>query len=284
LSAPVARAETNMPFARIVLWVATVGALTLALRSVAIGPPPFWFALAVTFGYLSLCGFGVVFPRCEMFADVIACGPTGDNRVALTFDDGPDPETTPKVLEALRRHGYRATFFVIARKAEQQPELIKAILNEGHELGLHGYEHDRLTAWRVPSRIADDIRRAQEALRVITQQQVFWYRPPIGHVSPRTAAAVRRTDVELVAWSVRCLDGLRGSNPARVLACLRRKLHDGAIVMLHDASERGDFVPATVTLLDELLGSVAERGFTSVTLSELLVQKDLDTHASADST
>src|SRR5512138_1512141 len=145
-----------MPLARILLWVATVGALTLALRSVAMGPPPFWFAMAITFGYLALCGFGIVFPRCEMYADVIASGPKGKNRVALTFDDGPDPATTPKVLQALRQYGFRATFFVIARKAEQQPELIDAILDDGHELALHGYAHDRLTAWRVPVRIVED--------------------------------------------------------------------------------------------------------------------------------
>jgi peptidoglycan/xylan/chitin deacetylase (PgdA/CDA1 family) len=143
-------------------------------------------------------------------------------------------------------------------------------------LGLHGYEHDRLTAWRVPARIAEDIRKARDALFQLTQQQVFWYRPPVGHVSPRTAAAVRKADVELVAWSVRCLDGLRTSKPKRVVSCLNRKLHDGAIVMLHDAAERGDFVPAAVSVIDELLETVAKRGFMSVTLSELLADTSGD--------
>ncbi len=228
--------------------------------------------MAVTCGYLALCGFGVVFPRCEMYADVIASGPKGHSRVALTFDDGPDPETTPRVLQALQRHGFKATFFVIAQKAERYPELIRRIVDEGHELGLHGYAHDRLTAWRAPGQIVADIRKAQSALQQLTERLVFWYRPPIGHVSPRTAAAARKADVELVAWSVRCLDGIRRSKPERVVACLQRKLHDGAIVLLHDASEHGNFLPAAVRAIEPLLGVVSDRGYASVTLSELLVQ------------
>ena len=242
----------------------------MALRSVAMGPPPLWLALVFMFSYVSLCLFGILFPRCEMFADVIESGPAGRAQVALTFDDGPDPETTPRILEALRKRNYKATFFVIARKAEQHPGVVAAILQAGHELGLHGYEHDRLTAWRAPSRIVADIRKAQEVLLRLAGQKVFWYRPPIGHVSPRTAEAVRKADVELVAWSVRCVDGLRNRNPRRVAARVERKLHDGAIVMLHDASERGEFVPATVQCIDAILDSVARRGFASVTLSQLL--------------
>jgi peptidoglycan/xylan/chitin deacetylase (PgdA/CDA1 family) len=207
-----------------------------------------------------------------MFADVVERGDPGRSIVALTFDDGPDPATTPKVLQALGDRGYRATFFVIGRKAEQHPTLVKAIVDAGHELGLHGYTHDRLTAWHAPARIVADIRKAQDVLLKLVGQKVFWYRPPIGHVSPRTAVAVRKADVELVAWTVRCLDGLPKSDPTRVAACVRKKLRDGAIIMLHDASERGDFVPAGVRALEVILDAIAERGFTSVTLSELLAQ------------
>ncbi len=260
-----------MPAARVALWVSTVGALTFALRSIAMGPPPTWLALAVMFTYLSICGLGIIYPRSEMFADVIERGEPGRSMVGLTFDDGPDPTTTPMVLRALSDRGYRATFFVIGRKAEQYPELISAIVAAGHELGVHGYAHDRLTAWRTPLRIAEDIRKAQDVLLGLTGQRVFWYRPPVGHVSPRTAAAVRKADVELVAWSIRCLDGLKRSNPARVANCVRRKLHDGAIIMLHDASERGDFIPAGVRTIDVILDVIQARGFASVTLSELLV-------------
>jgi len=259
-----------MPAARVALWVSSVGALTLALRSVALGPPPLWLALAVTFAYLSLCGVGIVFPRFEMFADVVERGEPGKSRVSLTFDDGPDPATTPTILDALKARGHRATFFVIGRKAEQYPELVRAILDSGHELGLHGYSHDRFTAWRTPARILKDIRKAQELLATFVGRQIFWYRPPVGHVSPRTAAAVRKADVELVTWSVRCFDGLPGTRPERVTSCVERKVHDGAIILLHDASERGDFVPAGVSAIEPILDVLQQRGFKSVTLSELL--------------
>jgi peptidoglycan/xylan/chitin deacetylase (PgdA/CDA1 family) len=261
-----------MPAARITLWVATVGAITMALRSVTIGPPPLWLALVLMFAYLSLCGMGVVFPRLEMFGDVVEAGPAGRSCVALTFDDGPDPTTTPRVLEALGRRGHRATFFVVGHKAEQHPELISAIVAAGHELGLHGYAHDRFSAWRAPARIIADIRQTQQVLKNLTNRDIFWYRPPIGHVSPRTAAAARKADVETVAWSVRCLDGLKQSKPERVLACVERRLHDGAIVLLHDASELGNFVPASVQKIDAILDVIERRGYGSVTLSELLAE------------
>ena len=257
--------------ARIVLWVSTVGALTLALRSVAMGPPPLWFALAFTSAYLALCAVGIVFPRLEMFADVIERGEPGKRQIGLTFDDGPDPATTPIVLQALSKRGFRATFFVIGYKAEQHPDLIQAIVAGGHELGLHGYAHDRFSAWRSPARIVTEIRKVQAVLAQLVGQQILWYRPPVGHVSPRTAVAVQKAEVELVAWSVRCLDGLAGAKPERVTARISRKIHDGAIVMLHDASERGTFVPAAVRAIDAILDIVEHRGFCSVTLSELLV-------------
>ncbi len=260
-----------MPAARVLLWVTTVGALTLALRSVALGPPPLWIALAVSFGYLTICGLGIIYPRSEMFADVIARGPSGRSLVALTFDDGPDPVSTQLILDALGKRGYRATFFLIGRKAEQHPELVRAIVDAGHELGIHGYAHDRMTAWHAPARIAADISKAQSLLLRLVGQHVFWYRPPIGHVSPRTAVAVRKAEVELVAWSIRCLDGLRRSDPKRVVACVQRKLHDGAIIMLHDAAERSDFTPAGVVAIEAILDVIAKRGYSSVALSELLI-------------
>ncbi len=261
-----------MPAARVILWVTTVGALTLALRSIALGPPPLWLALAVTFGYLTICGLGIIYPRSEMFADVIARGQAGRSLVALTFDDGPDPVSTPVILEALSKRGYRATFFLIGRKAAAHPDLVRTIVEAGHELGIHGYAHDRMTAWHAPARIAADISKAQALLLRLVGKHIFWYRPPIGHVSPRTAVAVRKSDVELVTWSVRCLDGLRRSSPKRVLACVERKLHDGAIIMLHDAAERSDFVPAGVVAIEAILDVIAKRGYASVTLSELLVE------------
>jgi peptidoglycan/xylan/chitin deacetylase (PgdA/CDA1 family) len=232
-------------------------------------------ALAAAFCYLAIIGYGIILPRCEMYADVVERGEPGRHRVALTFDDGPDPSTTPIVLAALRKRGFRATFFVIGKKAEAYPDLIRTILQQGHELGIHGYLHANLTALHAPARIMADIRRAQDVLENLSGQRVFWYRPPVGHVSPRTAVAVRKAGVELVAWSLRCVDGLRRSDPKRVAARIEHKLHDGAIILLHDAAEGGDFVPAAVRVIDPILDSIAGRGLTSVTLSELLVAHDL---------
>ncbi len=263
-----------MPLARILLWVTTTGALTLTAKSWFSEPPPLTLVLALIAFYLLLLAAGMLYPRWQMYADVLDRGPEGRGLVALTFDDGPDPTTTPEVLRLLAEADQRATFFVIGHKVEQHRELTEQIVAAGHELALHGYAHARLTAMRSPRWIAADIERARQLLEPIQGRKIPWYRPPIGHVSPRTASAVERSSVVLTCWTVRGLDGVRGAVPDKVAARVARGLRDGAIVMLHDAAELGGRRPAGVTALPEILKELKARGWRSVTLTELLPWSD----------
>jgi len=258
-----------MPAARILLWVATIGAFAVLLKSLVVGPPSLLAASIVMVAYTTLCVLGFLVPRWQMYADCRQQGEPGKARVALTFDDGPDPTSTPRVLELLARYAQRATFFVIGKKAEQHPDLIQAIVRAGHEIGLHGFCHSRVTAFKSPRWIADDLEKAQNALRSLGVRPSRWLRPPIGHVTARLGAVAEQLGLELVCWSVRALDGLTGANPDRVATRVKRRLHDGAIVMMHDAAERGGRVPAGVGALESVLLSLQDRGWRSVTLTEL---------------
>ena len=103
-------------------------------------------------GYVALATAGVLIPQLEMYGDMLWRGTPGARTVALTFDDGPHPETTRRVLEMLRANGgQRATFFVVGRKARQYPDVVREIHAAGHAIGLHGYEHDRLYALKPPA-------------------------------------------------------------------------------------------------------------------------------------
>src|SRR4051812_45934388 len=130
-----------MPPARIVFWAATLGGIVLSIRSIAAAPPSLAVAIACALAYGLLIVAGVMFIRLRMFADAVLRGERG---VALTFDDGPDPQTTNKVLEILAARDAKATFFVIGAKAEKHPDVIRAIVAAGHEVGVHGFVHDRL--------------------------------------------------------------------------------------------------------------------------------------------
>jgi len=261
-----------MPLARVILWVGSVGALALTLKAAVVGPPPLAWVVCFFLGYLALVVLGVVFPEWEMYGGVLSRVETEAAVLGLTFDDGPDPLTTPRILECLARTEHRATFFVIGRKAERHPELVQAILAQGHELALHGYQHSRLTAFRSPSWIRDDLLRVRALLLEQHGVDVRWFRPPINHLTPRLARLASELGLELVGCSTRALDGLAGAGRAKVLARLARGSVSGAILGLHDASELGTHEPASLYVLPELLTLLAERGLRSVCLSQLVAE------------
>src|SRR5690606_19218783 len=126
------------------------------------------------------------------YADLITELPRGGRRVALTFDDGPHPETTRVVLRLLEARSAKATFFVVGRKAERYPEVVREIVAAGHALGLHGYRHDRLYSLRSIRYVLDDIARSQDAIERVCGERPLLFRPPIGFVSHLTAIAVEK--------------------------------------------------------------------------------------------
>ncbi|MFT3773627.1 MAG: polysaccharide deacetylase family protein [Minicystis sp.] len=255
-----------MPPARVVLWVATTGALGLIARGLILGPLPFYVPIAAVTAYILLIGAGVAFLRLGMFVDVVWRGPREARGVALTFDDGPSPEHTPKILDLLDRARVKATFFVIAKKALAHPEVVRDIARRGHAIGVHGYDHDRLLSLRSPQRVSDDIEKAITAVESITGQKPSLYRPPVGLTSPRIARALEWFDVTVVGWSVRALDGWKGAEPEKVAARVARRLGDGAIVLLHDAAERDNFRPASVEALPRILEAMRNRDLEGVRL------------------
>ncbi len=249
-----------MPPARALLYAVTLGVLIFVARSVFIGPPRLWVAVAVCLAYAALFVTGVVFIKLRMFADAIVRGPARARGVALTFDDGPHPVFTRKVLDCLDSKKVQATFFVIAKKAEEHPELVREILLRGHGVGLHSYAHDRLFSLRAPSSIKKDLARGIAALETICGERPRLFRPPIGHTTPAIARVADELDLAIVGWSVSGVDGVAGADAERVAARVRAGLSDGAIIALHDSPERGEREPAGVAALPSILTAIAARG------------------------
>jgi peptidoglycan/xylan/chitin deacetylase (PgdA/CDA1 family) len=247
-----------VPPARVLLYGASFGLVLLTGRAVLIGPPPLGLAVLVLLSYVGLILAGVLRLRLRMFVDAIVEGPPDARGVALTFDDGPDPKTTREVLDALDVVSAKATFFVIAKKAEAHPELIREILQRGHEIGLHSYAHDRLFSLRSEERVRADLEQGMRVLERLTGEKPLFFRPPIGHTNPIIARVVDDLDLVTVGWSVSARDGLASAVPRAIVNRVRRGLGDGAIVLMHDASERGSHVPAGIIALPEVL-KVAER-------------------------
>lgn len=224
-----------MPPARAALYAATLGVLILTVRSLMGAPPPVEWAVLAGLGYVALVLAGVMVLRLRVFADAVVKGPRGARGVALTFDDGPHPTWTPRVLEILAARGAKATFFLVARKAEAHPELVRAILDAGHAVGLHSYAHDRLFSLRGRRRVNEDLSRGIATLEKLTGSRPTLFRPPIGHTNPIIARAADALDLTIVGWTVSGHDGVAFARAADVVARVRRELRDRAIVALHDS-------------------------------------------------
>lgn len=246
------------------LYTASIGALALVARSIAIEPVSVPIAAAAITAYLALLLCGVFFLRLGMFLDVLWRGPGEARGVALTFDDGPSPSSTPKILDLLDAAKAKATFFVIGKKAEKHPELVREILARGHAVALHSYAHHRLFSLKSARYVRDDLKRAIEVLSAITGDKPALFRPPIGHSNPTIARVVKELGLEVVGWSVRALDGLAAADPKAVAARVKRGLRDGAIVLMHDAAEREDREPASVAALPIILDAMAAKNLRGV--------------------
>lgn len=187
--------------------------------------------------------------------------------VALTFDDGPDPRWTPRVLEALRRTGARATFFVTGEAVRAHPELVREVVAAGHEVANHTDTHPRMDGLDTTS-VAEEVAAASMAIGEAGVPQAPFFRPPRGRYDDEALTGVEATGLRPVGWTV-CLErSLRdvGGDGAVVAA---RAVRPGGIVLAHDGG-----IPdrtATTAALPRLLDTLAERGLRVVTLSELLL-------------
>ncbi|OEU89501.1 polysaccharide deacetylase [Streptomyces abyssalis] len=154
--------------------------------------------------------------------------------VALTFDDGPDPVSTPYFLEELGRLGARATFFVLGSRLERYPQLGRRIVTEGHELAVHGWQHERFWHPR-PRRDLRDLARATGSVQRASGSRPLWYRPPYGVLTATRLAAARRLGLRPVLWTAWGRDWTATADADSVLAELAERMGGGATVLLHDS-------------------------------------------------
>ncbi len=198
---------------------------------------------------------------------------TSSPLVALTFDDGPEPDGTPAVLDALAAAGMTATFFVLADRAAAHPALVRRVAGEGHEVALHGLDHRRLTtlpAGQHQGWIEAGRRRVEEA----AGQPVRFFRPPFGAQSPATLRVARRAGLEVVVWSADARDW-DPDPPTTVAGRALAGCRPGAVLLLHDGRADEDVVgggppPDRGAVAGLVLAGLAERGLASVTLTHLL--------------
>jgi peptidoglycan/xylan/chitin deacetylase (PgdA/CDA1 family) len=191
------------------------------------------------------------------------------DHVALTFDDGPDPASTPAFLTELDRLGLRATFFMLGVNVAAHPGLAADVAAAGHEVAVHGHAH-RSQLFRSPRVVREDLLRGTEAIAAATGQAPVWFRPPFGTLSAGGLMAAQRLGLRTVLWSAWGRDWTAHATPATVLAELDRDLGPGVTVLLHDsdcASAPGSW-RAGLGALPLLADRIADRGLTAGPLAD----------------
>ena len=183
--------------------------------------------------------------------------------VALTFDDGPHPTLTPKLLEILDDRNIRATFYVVGHKVERHPALVKRIRREGHEIGNHSWSHANL-ANRSDEMVLSELRRTNEAVQKATGRRPTTMRPPFGAMLPRQSRLVQaKLRMPTVLWSIDSLD-YTGSSSATITNRILRRAHNGAIILNHDIHAR------TIQAMPATIEGLKKRGSRFVTVSKLI--------------
>lgn len=229
-------------------------------------------ALALTsFGYLlpSLAGIGYPVP---MLAPASAAlrrllgiedRTAGGEGCALTFDDGPHPQGTPAVLEALAAAGAKATFFLVGEQVRANPAIAREIVAEGHWIGLHCDRHRNLMRL-TPVQVRRDIERAEATIGEATGVAPTIYRPPYGIPNAASLRLARSRGWRTLLWSHWGRDWEARATPDSVVNLLTANLHEGSVLLLHDADDYG--APGcwrnTATALPAVLERLAERGLT----------------------
>ena len=231
-----------------------------------------WTILPPVIAYVLLAIDGVARPGSGWLMPVIRHGDRKERNVALTFDDGPDAVITPRILDVLRSHGAYATFFVIGRYAQEHPELVKRILDEGHELGNHSHGHSRLLNLHPRRHMQQDIELGIAILNKMGAPGAGkLYRPPMGLKNPVLARIQRSLGLRVIAWSLHAGD-TRKPDASSIVRRVLGRVRPGDIVLFHDGHDlphrqRG---MAVVEALEKILPGLKDKELATVTISELL--------------
>lgn len=185
---------------------------------------------------------------------------TQEKVVALTFDDGPAKIYTQQILDILKKQQVKATFFVIGEEVKGNPDLLRRMVSEGHEIGNHGFSHDY-----GQRKLLEELNQTEQAVYSVSGTHTYFYRPPGGYIPKNKLTLVKNKGYVVTLWSVDSRDWRRPGVDG-IVGNVLKNVFPGAIILFHDG---GGLRNQTVEALEQLIDELRARGYTFVTLSEL---------------
>lgn len=256
----------SMPLAQQVGIIVLPAALFLSIWDIE-------WAIVLLAVYVFICLTAPFFPGIGFFLPILTHGDPRKNTVALTFDDGPDPRSTPALLSLLSRKNTPATFFVTGKRAAEHPDLIRALIQNGHTIGNHTYHHDTLIMLKSEKKLSEEIQRTQEVLSVFGIQPVA-FRPPVGITNPKLGKVLSRLGMICVNYRCRALDigNRRIENLSRKIL---RTVRSGDIILLHDVvppRAAPGFVSDWLIQIEMIIDGIRKKGLAVIPLADLIQQ------------
>lgn len=201
--------------------------------------------------------------RSGFYIKTVNGNPRHMNEVGITFDDGPDGERTPQILDLLAKYNAKATFFVIGRNAKDNIALLNSMLENGHVIGNHSYGHSNWFPFKTVQTLRQEILETNAIIEEVTKKPTRYFRPPFGVLNPSIAGALNNLNLITVGWNIRSLDTKNEAGEV-VFNRIRKKMKDGDIILLHDTSEN------ILEILEKLLIYLSDNEIKAVTVEDLM--------------
>lgn len=198
-------------------------------------------------------------------------GPRHTKRVALTFDDAPDPRFTPAILDVLAKYDVCATFFVVGARAAKHPALVKRIHNEGHIIGNHSYDHAVFSTLSLTN-YGKQIWRTDYIIKNIIGYSPLFVRPPYGELLPQQVKWSKQAGFTIVNWDVDSIDWKNNPSSISIINNIKKTLQPGSIVLQHAGGGVGQDLSGTIKALPAIIKLLRSKGYELVTLPELIGQ------------
>ncbi len=223
---------------------------------------PLYYLIPIVLLYLIVNIVGSANIKLNYFFHSHCNSTTNKKEIALTFDDGPHPDITPKLIELLKKHNIKATFFCVGKNADANPEIVTNIFNGGHIIGNHSYNHSNFFDLLSSKKMQNEILDTNEVITSITRKKPLLFRPPYGVTNPMLRKAVKTTNMRSIGWSLRSMDTVKSRD--EVVTKLMTNTKPGDIVLFHDTNTH------IIKIIENYIIWLQKNDFKIVSLTSLL--------------
>ncbi len=221
-------------------------------------------------GAATWAGFQTMWPTSQVYGRTFIGLEPRSRQLALTYDDGPNDPYTQRMMEVLDRHGVKATFFLIGRFVQQRPEIARALVEAGHAVGIHTWDHPNLI-FASATEVRRQLQRTQQAILDATRVEAKLFRPPFGGRRPASLRAARACGLQTVMWNVTCYDW-KAESADEIVKHAERQIRGGDVILLHDGEyhQIGVDRSRSVEASDRILTRYRSEAYDFVTIPEMM--------------